>query len=196
MARLCQALEQLVHAVATLHTAGKLHLDLKPSNVLVDQSGRVVVLDFGIARDTGAYKEATATTETDAPVVGTPSYMAPEQMRGELSLASDWYALGVMLYESLTGRTPFSGSFYEIVMSKSLSDPRPPHLIVPDVSPALSDLCMQLLQRDPRARATGADVLRVLHEVGGRRVGAPRPAHRAPGPHRWGRGDRSYRSVS
>ncbi|WP_437744236.1 AAA family ATPase [Sorangium sp. So ce1504] len=191
VARLCQALEQLVHAVEALHGAGKLHLDLKPSNVLVDQSGRVVVLDFGIARDTGARRTALATAETDAPIAGTPIYMAPEHMRGELSAAADWYAVGVILYESLTGRAPFSGNLFDIVEAKAFGEPPPPHLIAPDAPRALSDLCLQLLQRDPRARATGADALRVLREAAvalaaapgaAPRPGAPPPGGEAPTP--------------
>ena len=92
--------------VRALHTAGKLHRDLKPSNVLVTPAGRVVILDFGLVRDLDA--EGFAETLR---LIGTPAYMSPEQSWGApLTVASDWYAVGVMLFEALVGRSPFSGS--------------------------------------------------------------------------------------
>jgi serine/threonine protein kinase len=114
-----RALGQVCRGVMALHQAGKLHRDLKPSNVLVTPEGRVVLLDFGLVRDLdGATITSTA---------GTPAYMSPEQCRGEvLTEASDWYALGVMLYEALTGRRPFDGPQLQILHDSSEpTRPRP-----------------------------------------------------------------------
>lgn len=161
LARLRSALAQLVRAVHALHEAGRLHRDLKPSNVLVTEQGRVVVLDFGFVRELGA----------DAPVeafevLGTPAYMAPEQADlGGGQLASDWYSVGVMLFEALTGRLPFEGSTAPVLVEK-LKRPAPNvRSLWPWVPLDLEQLCDQLLLRDPSQRPTGRALLG--------RVGAP-----------------------
>ncbi|MBA3821396.1 MAG: serine/threonine protein kinase, partial [Deltaproteobacteria bacterium] len=101
--RLRGALIQLVDALIALHKAGKLHRDLKPSNVLVTQTGRLAVLDFGLVA-------SVAEDDPERLAVGTPVYMSPEQASDQpLDEASDWYSVGAMLYEALTGRRPFEG---------------------------------------------------------------------------------------
>jgi eukaryotic-like serine/threonine-protein kinase len=146
---------QLVDAVCSLHAAGKLHLDLKPSNVLVSASDHVTVLDFGLARD--LKQSSQLSTQR---LLGTPAYMAPEHAQsGRFVPASDWYGVGVMLYEALTGRLPFEGPIAHILLSKTNRDPDPPGRLCRDVPPDLERLCMELLARDPAARPTGADVL-------------------------------------
>ena len=105
--RMRSVLRQLVAGVSALHDKGKLHRDIKPPNVLVRPDGRVVILDFGLMSDTLPNPAAA-----DDRMAGTPAYLAPEQHAGaDASEASDWYAVGVTLYEALTGRLPFDGSW-------------------------------------------------------------------------------------
>ncbi|HLM73547.1 MAG TPA: AAA family ATPase, partial [Polyangiaceae bacterium] len=165
--RLSAALRQLVLAVSALHEAGKLHLDLKPSNVLVRTDGHIVVLDFGLARD-ATPDLAEAPDRADEPPAGTPAFMAPEQARGERpTAAADWYAVGVMLYQALTGELPFSGDLHTILALKQHADPTPPSARSSGVPGALDSLCLALLRRDPERRATGVEILRALGDVEG-----------------------------
>ena len=98
--RLCSVLVQLVAGLQVIHAAGKLHCDIKPSNVLVAQDGRVVILDFGLVTDSDSDTRS-------ARIAGTPGYIAPERFAGQRATeASDWYAAGVVLHESLTGELP------------------------------------------------------------------------------------------
>src|SRR5229473_3241279 len=154
--RLRSALRQLAEGVNRLHEMGKLHRDIKPSNVLVDGDGRVVILDFGLVEDVEPELHETL-------LAGTPDYMAPEQgAQMAISKASDWYSVGVMLYQALTGRLPFKGKFFEVMMGKQTRDPIQPIEINPDVPQDLNTLCMKLLRRDAEARPTGREVLRAL----------------------------------
>jgi eukaryotic-like serine/threonine-protein kinase len=160
LARLRAALPQLIDGVLALHVCGKLHRDLKPSNVLVDGSGRVVVLDFGLVSDV----ERIAVDRThDQAAVGTPAYMSPEQASDQtLTEASDWYAIGVMLYEALTGRRPFEGAS-ETVMRRKLDEAaRPPSELDASVPPDLDELCRRLLATRPADRPDGRAVLATL----------------------------------
>ncbi|MCA9523862.1 MAG: protein kinase [Myxococcales bacterium] len=154
--RLREALAQLVKGVDALHQAGKLHRDLKPSNVLVEaQESRVVILDFGLVVEQ-ADAEAMRTQKF---IVGTPEYMAPEQAMGKnVSEASDWYSVGVILFELLTGRLPFVGSVREVLQRKVSDDPVYPGELVPGIPRDLDELCYALLQREPHDRPSGYDV--------------------------------------
>ena len=158
--RVERALYQLCDGVHALHTAGKLHRDLKPSNVLVEDSGRVVLLDFGLIADV----ELAGVDHThERAAVGTPAYMSPEQAADTpLTAASDWYAIGVMLYEALTGRRPFEGRPDEIMRRKQLETPPAPRLLAPDTPAFLDHLCARLLAVDPRDRPDGLQVLAAL----------------------------------
>ena len=153
--RLEAALPQLVEGVAALHRAGSIHRDLKPSNVLVSAAGRVVLLDFGLVMDLGSDK-----TLQSLQVAGTPAYMSPEQAAGlPLTPASDWYSVGVMLFQSLTGELPFSGSFLELISAKQTNDPPRPSNLVSNVPPHLDALCYDLLQRDESKRPKPDEIL-------------------------------------
>jgi eukaryotic-like serine/threonine-protein kinase len=155
--RLDDALAQLVDGVLALHVAGKLHRDLKPSNVLVTGDGRVVLLDFGLVSSVGT---AMPDVTHEAAAVGTPAYMSPEQAADEpLTEASDWYSVGVMLYEALTGRRPFEGAAHEIMRRKQAEPPRSPAELAPHAPPHLAALCMQLLSREPSERPDGREIL-------------------------------------
>ena len=161
--RLRAALRQLAEGVNRLHEMGKLHRDIKPSNVLVTEEGRVVLLDFGLVEDVEPEMHETL-------LAGTPDYMSPEQgAQMAISKASDWYSVGVILYQALTGRLPFKGRFFEVMMRKQTRDPIQPGAINPEAPHDLNQLCMKLLRRDAEARPTGREVLRAL---GARTTGA------------------------
>lgn len=157
--RLRDTLRQLAEALFVLHSAGMVHRDLKPSNVMVTREGRVVLMDFGIV------------TELLRPVdpvdghkmVGTPSFMAPEQTHGHpATAAADWYAFGVLLYIALAKRLPFQGGVSQILRAKVELDPLSPAAFVDGIPDDLNDLCMYLLRRDPSERPDDRDVLAQL----------------------------------
>ncbi len=158
--RLWDASRQLALGIDAIHRAGKLHRDLKPSNVLVERDGRVVVLDFGLLGD----RDRDAAGDTvDQSGMGTPSYMSPEQCRGEgASIASDWYAFGVMLYRCLAGKLPFTGTIRDIFLDKQAHDPPPLPDSVAEALPELASLTMALTRRDPSSRPGVDEVLSSL----------------------------------
>lgn len=149
--RLHAAMAQLVAAVEAIHAVGKLHRDLKPDNVLVCEDGRVVVLDFGLVADPLRGKDGVAVVRDR--VTGTPAYMAPEQCAAlAASEASDWYQVGVMLFEALAGTLPFTGPSNALMERKQACDAPDVKAHWPEVPAALRQLCAELLQRDPRRR--------------------------------------------
>src|SRR5262249_51168225 len=142
------SLAQLVEGVCALHAHGKLHRDIKPSNVLVSHQGRVVLLDFGLVRDRA--QRDLAGVRDEPLVVGPPEYMPPEQSIGEQATpASDWYSVGVMLFESLTGALPFEGTAAQIISARLLDEAPPPSRFAREVPADLEALCVGLLRRDP-----------------------------------------------
>ena len=124
-----------------------MHRDIKPHNVLVDREGRVKVTDFGIAR------AGTSQMTEAGSIVGTAQYLSPEQARGgEVDQRSDLYSLGVVLYELLTGQTPFDGDTpVEIAMKHLSAAPRPPSQMRPDIPRELDMVVMRALAKDPDA---------------------------------------------
>ena len=155
--RLRSALKQLAEGIGALQRAGRVHRDLKPSNVQVTRSGRVVVLDFGIAADIGGGGFLETVEEG---LWGTAAYMAPEQYNKEYTPASDWYAVGVLLYEALTGDLPFGGTAVKILTDKQVRDPPRPE--GPGVPDDLGDLAVRLLSRVPSARPNARQILQHL----------------------------------
>lgn len=162
--RLREALLQLVDGVNALHAAGKLHRDIKPSNVLVTPDKRVVLLDFGL---TTGFDPRESDTTFGGKLVGTAGYISPEQCAGKQpTTQSDWYSVGVVLYQALVGRLPFSGPAAKVLTDKRRMDPSPPIAVSPTTPQDLNDLCMALLDRRPEKRPSGEDILRVLGKVG------------------------------
>ncbi|HEX8152138.1 MAG TPA: serine/threonine-protein kinase, partial [Thermoanaerobaculia bacterium] len=153
---------QLAEAVRALHGAGKLHRDIKPSNVLVSRRGRTVLLDFGLTMS--VRKDA----EEGRVITGTLAYMSPEQAAAEPLLpASDWYSVGAMLYEALTGQFPFHYSS-DLIVAKRTLDPPAPRDIAPQTPADLNDLCHRLLSRYAEERPSAEEI---IERLGGRPSG-------------------------
>jgi serine/threonine protein kinase/tetratricopeptide (TPR) repeat protein len=157
--RLFDGLKQLVVGLNELHGVGMLHSDIKPSNVMVTTEGRVVLLDFGLIAEIQRKEDG----RLPLVIQGTPSYMAPEQAACRpLTEASDWYAVGVMLYEVLTGRLPFRGTPAKAMLRKQYEVPLEPATRQPGIPPELNDLCVALLEIDPANRPSAQDILRAV----------------------------------
>jgi WD40 repeat protein/tRNA A-37 threonylcarbamoyl transferase component Bud32 len=145
-------------AVHHAHQHGILHRDLKPSNILVDAAGTPLVADFGLAKRVDADRSLT---ESGA-LVGTPRYMAPEQAAGrkDLTVAADVYSLGVVLYERLTGQTPFPGETVpEILRQVQEMEPPRPSSMTPGLNRDLETICLKCLEKDPAKRYGSAEAL-------------------------------------
>lgn len=143
---------QLLDGLEALHAAQVIHRDLKPANVLVGQDGNVRIADFGLALLRDAQH---AWIDESGRVVGSPAYMAPEQAAGEVvTPAADLYGLGAMLFEALTGRLPFEGTLYSMLMHKLSQEAPDPRTLAPHVPDDLAELTLALLARAADARPT------------------------------------------
>jgi len=144
---------QVLEGARFAHRNGIVHRDLKPQNVIVDEEGKAVVTDFGIAR--AGVSEITQAGS----VMGTPHYLSPEQAQGfDVTPVSDLYSIGVILYEALTRRVPFEGESAVAVAMKQVSQvPQRPSSINPQISPALDAVVMRALEKDPGQRFQSAD---------------------------------------
>jgi eukaryotic-like serine/threonine-protein kinase len=148
MVGICDALDHVhAHSVA--------HRDLKPENIMVDDEDGIHLIDFGIAASVGARRLTFAHFSQS---MGTPDYISPEQVRGKRGDArSDIYALGVMLYEMLTGAVPFSGpNPFAVMNDRLLNEPVPPRELEPSISPQLQEIVYRAMEREPKNRYASA----------------------------------------
>jgi serine/threonine protein kinase len=138
-------------ALDYIHRHGVVHRDLKPENIMVDANDHIKLIDFGIAGQEGARRLTFAKLSQ---VMGTPDYISPEQVKGKRGDGrSDIYALGIMLYEMLTGKTPFQGANpFAIMNDRLLNNPIPPREVDPSISPQLQEIIYRALERDPKNR--------------------------------------------
>jgi serine/threonine-protein kinase len=146
---------QIASALEYIHGHGVVHRDLKPENIMVDANDRIKLIDFGIAASVGSRRLTFAKFSA---TMGTPDYISPEQVKGKRGDArSDIYALGVMLYEMLTGKVPFTGpNAFTIMNDRLLNNPVPPREIDPAISPEMQEIIYRALERDPAKRYTSA----------------------------------------
>src|ERR1700720_130497 len=154
-----QAVELIAKVARTVHYAhehGILHRDIKPGNILLDQKGEPHLTDFGLARLVESESTVTRTLE----VLGTPSYMAPEQAVGNnaaVGTVSDVYGLGAVLYQLLTGHPPFAGgTTYETIKLLLDTEPQQPRLLNPKIDRDLSTICLKCLEKNPKRRYSSA----------------------------------------
>lgn len=149
--RAVQLTLRILDALEYIHSHGVVHRDLKPENVMVDANDNIKLIDFGIA---GNAKARRLTFAKLSQTMGTPDYISPEQVKGKRGDArSDLYALGVMLYEMLTGRVPFTGENPFLIMNdRLLNNPPPPRELDPSITPQLQEIIYRAMERNPKNR--------------------------------------------
>ncbi len=161
--RLRDAFSQLASALEVIHSHQRVHRDIKPANILVQADGRLVLLDFGLVTQV---EPGLQSVDHQMPV-GTITYMAPEQAASmEITPKADWYSFGVLLFEALAGRPPFSGTYNQLLLAKRYNVPPNPRDIVPGIPEDLADLAMALMSYNAAARPGAREVRRVLKRDG------------------------------
>ena len=146
---------RILDALNYIHSRGVVHRDLKPENIMVDEQDNIKLIDFGIAGNAGSRR---LTFAKFSHTMGTPDYISPEQVKGKRGDArSDLYALGIMFYEMLTGKVPFSGTNPFLIMNdRLLNNPVPPREVDPTITPQLQEIIYRALERDPKNRYANA----------------------------------------
>lgn len=146
----------ILNALEHIHSRGVAHRDLKPENVMVDDQDNIKLIDFGIASKADARR---LTFGKLSQIMGTPDYISPEQVKGKRGdKRSDLYSLGVILYEMLTGRVPFTGNNpFAIMNDRVLNNPIPPRAVNSDVTPEMQEIIYRALEREPANRYKSAE---------------------------------------
>ncbi len=177
---------KIAQALQEAHERGIVHRDLKPANVMLDRRGEPIVMDFGLARQVSGPENVRLTQS--GILVGTPAFMSPEQIEGELDRigpASDQYSLGVVLYELFTQKLPFRGSSMAIIAQALVKEPPPPIQFRNDLNPRINAACLKMMAKVPEDRFpsmadVAAELSAILEDPSGKPTAAAAPAEPKP----------------